>query len=75
MSKRDTTKRCFICTKFRHLGKNFMNSRGIEDEKKEKANNIIKHMRQKQIPKSLENETLSNEELVTQELGDSNTST
>lgn len=42
---RDTTRRCFICTEFGHLAKNYIKIRIIEDEKKDKANNIRKHMR------------------------------
>ena len=42
MRARNTTKRYFICTKLGHLAKNYMNTRRIEDEKKEKANNIRK---------------------------------
>ena len=42
MSKRDTTRRCFICTKLGHLAKNYMNIGRIEDEKKEKDDNIRK---------------------------------
>ena len=40
MRKRDTAKRCFICTQLDHLAKNCMNTGRIEDEKKAKANNI-----------------------------------
>ena len=40
MRKRDTTKRCFTCTKLGHLAKNCMNTGWIEDEKKEKTDNI-----------------------------------
>ena len=40
MRKRDTTKRCFTCTKLGHLAKNYMTIRTIEDEKKEKDDNI-----------------------------------
>ena len=42
MRKRDTTKRCFICTKLSHLAKNYMNTRRIEDGKKARASNIRK---------------------------------
>ena len=45
-----------------------MNIGNIEDEKKEKADNIRKQMRQQWIPKTTE-ETSSNH--VTQEMGDS----
>ena len=40
--KRDTTKICFIFTKIGHLAINCMNTRRIEDEKKEKVGNIRK---------------------------------
>jgi len=40
MRKKDTTKRCFICTELGHLAKNYMNSGIIEDEKKTKVDNI-----------------------------------
>ena len=70
MRTRDTTKRCFICTKLGHLANNYMNTRRIDDEKKEKVDNIRKQMRQQWIPKCLENASLRNNELVTHELGD-----
>ena len=72
MRKRDTTKRCFICTKLGHLAKNCMNTGRIEDEKKEKVDNIRKQMRQQWVPKST---SPSNNDQVTQELGDSTIST
>ena len=75
MRKRDTTKRCFICTELGHLAKNCMKTGRSEDEKKAKDDNIRKKMIQQWIPKYFENENLSNNELVTQELGDSSTST
>lgn len=40
MRKRDTTKRCFTCTKLGHLSNNYRNTGRIEDEKKEKDDNI-----------------------------------
>ena len=40
MRKRDTTKRCFTCTKLGHLAKNYMSTSRIEDEKKAKADKI-----------------------------------
>ena len=55
MRKRDTTKRCFICTELGHLAKNCVNTRRIEDEKKAKDDNIRKQMRQQWVPKSTEN--------------------
>ena len=68
MRKRDTTKRCFICIELGHLAKNYMNTRRIEDEKKGKAENIRKQMRQQWIPKSSENAILRNNESTTQTL-------
>ena len=52
-----------------------MNTRIIEDEKKGKDDNIIKQMRQQCIPKSSESECPRNEEIFTQDLGDSSIST
>ena len=75
MRKRDTTKRCFTCTKLSHLSKNFMNSGRIEDEKKTKVDNIQKQMRQQWVPKSTESEIPSNDGQVTEELGNSTIST
>ena len=75
MRKRDTTKRCFIYIVLGHLAKNCMNTRRIEDEKKAKAYKIKKQMRQQWIPKSLENISQRNNELITQELGDTTIST
>ena len=45
MKKRDPTKRCFIHTKLGRLAKNCINQAKVEDEKKEKANNIKSQMR------------------------------
>ena len=75
MRTRDTTRRCFTCIELGHLAKNCMNTRRIEDEKKAKVDNIRKQMRQQLIPKYFENASLSNDEHVTQELGDSSIST
>ena len=75
MRKRDTTKRCFICTELGHLTKFCMNTRRIEDEKKEKDDNIQKQMRQKWVPKSTKNASPRNDDQVTQELDDSTIST
>ena len=47
-----------------------MNIERIEDEKKTKANNIRKQMKQQWIPKSTEQDNSSNDN-VTQEMGDS----
>ena len=52
-----------------------MNSSRIEDEKKEKVDNIRKKMRQQWVPKYFENTSSSYDEQVTQELGDSTFST
>ena len=60
--KRDTTKRCFICTKLGHLAKNRMNTGRIEYEKKVTDDNIRKQMRQQWVPKSSENASLSCDE-------------
>ena len=54
MRIRDTTNRCFICIELGHLVKNCMNTKRVEDEKKDK--NISKKIRQKWIPKSSKNE-------------------
>ena len=35
--KRDTTIKCFICTKLGHIAKKYMNTGMIEDEKKARA--------------------------------------
>ena len=75
MRTRDSTRRCFICTKFGHLAKNFMDTERIEDEKKTKSKKIQKQMRQQWIPKSTKNASTRNDEQVTQELGDSTFST
>ena len=75
MRKRDTTRRCLICIELGHLAKNCMNTRRFEDEKKAKDDNIKKQMRHQWILKSFENASLSNEEYVIQELGDSIIST
>ena len=48
-----------------------MNTGRIEDEKKEKANNIRKKMRQQWVPKYSINVSPSYDEQVTQELDDS----
>ena len=58
MKKRDTIKRCFIYIEVGHLAKNCMNIGRIEDGKKEKADNIIKKMRQQWIKKSPKNTSL-----------------
>ena len=47
-----------------------MNIKKIEDEKKAKADNIRKQMKQQWIPKSTESES-SNDGSVTQEVSDS----
>ena len=65
MRKRDTTRRCFICKELGHLAKNCMNTRRIGDEKKTKADNIQKWMRQKWVPKSTKNASPNNDDKVT----------
>ena len=75
MRKRDTTRRCFIYIELGYLAKNCINTRGIDDEKKAKANNIKRQMKQKWIQKSPMNASLSHEVYVTQELVYSNIST
>ena len=50
-----------------------MNIKKIEDEKKIKADNIRKKMKQQWIPKSTEPES-SNDGMVAQEMSDSTTS-
>ena len=47
-----------------------MNIERVEDEKKTKADNIQKQMKQQWIPKSIEQDNSSNGN-VTQEMGDS----
>ena len=71
MRRRDTTIRFFTCTELAHLAKNCMNIGRIEDEKKEKDDNIQKQMRQQWIPKSTKDNSSRNDGQVTQELGDS----
>ena len=46
LRKRDTTVRCYTCTKLGHISKNCMNIKEVEDEKKIKADNIRKQMKQ-----------------------------
>ena len=48
-----------------------MNIGKIEDEKKAKADNIRKQMRQQWIPKTTKETSLNHENEVTQEMGDS----
>ena len=45
LRKRDTTIRCYTCTKLGHIARNCMNIERVEDEKKNKANNIRKKMK------------------------------
>ena len=77
MRKRDTTKRCFVCTKLGYLANNCMNQGRIQDGKKEKVDNIIKKMRHQWVEKFLENERQRHEVVETQvnELGDTTIST
>lgn len=69
LRKKDTTIRCYTCTELGHIAKNCMNTKKVEDEKKAKADNIRKQMRQQWVPKSTEQDNSSNGP-VTQELGD-----
>ena len=73
MRKRDTTKRCFVCTKLGNLAKKYMKRGRVEDEKKAKANNIRSQMRKQWIRKSPENASQSPDNIDTQahELGNS----
>ena len=66
MRKRDTAKRCFVCTELGHLAKNYMNQGRIEDEKKVKADNVRKKVKQKLVHKSLENASHSPKTIDTQ---------
>ena len=47
LRKKDTTIRCYTCIELGHIAKNCMNIGKVEDEKKEKVDNIRKKMRQK----------------------------
>ena len=69
LRKRDTTVRCYTCTELGHIAKNCMNIKRIEDEKKIKADNIRKKMKQQWIPKSTDQD--KSDRSVTQEVGDS----
>ena len=71
MRRKDTTIRCYTCTKLGHIAKNCMNIGWVEDEKKEKTYNISKQMRQQWIPKSTEQASTRNDGHVTQDVGDS----
>ena len=69
LRRRDTTIRCYTCTELGHIAKNCMNTSKIEDEKKAKADNIRKQMKQQWVPKSTEQNS-SIVDPVTQEVGD-----
>ena len=71
MRRKDTTIRCYTWTKLGHMAKNCMNTSRIEDEKKEKEDNIRKQMRQQWILKSTKQAGLNNDGHVTKEVGDS----
>ena len=71
MRRKDTTIRCYTCTELGHIAKNCMNTSRIEDEKKEKVDNIKKQMRQQWIPKSIEHAISSIDGHDTQKVGDS----
>ena len=68
MRRKDTTIRYYTCTELGHIAKNCMNTGRIEDEKKEKVDNIRKQMRQQWIPKSTEETSSSHGSEVTQEV-------
>ena len=72
MRKRDSTRRCFICIELGNIAKNYMNTRRIEDEKKAKAENIRKQMRQQWIPKSSEDRISRNEDIIPSNSDDTN---
>ena len=63
--KRDTTIRCYTCIGLGRLAKNCMNTCRVEDENKEKVDNISKKMRQKWIPKSTKEASSRNDGHVT----------
>ena len=73
LRKKDTTIRCYTCAGLGHIAKNCMNIDKVEDEKKARADNIRKQMRQQWIPKSTE-QISQNSENVTHEVGDLNIS-
>ena len=74
LRKRDITVRCYTCTELGHIAKNYMNIGKIEDEKKIKADNIRKQMRQQWITKSTEETNSNHGSEVTHEMSDSNLS-
>ena len=65
MRRKDTTIRYYTCTEICHIAKNYMNIGRIEDEKKEKVDNIRKQMRQQRIPKSTKQASSINDGRVT----------
>ena len=69
--KRNTTIRCYTCTELDHIAKNCMNIGRVEDEKKARADNIRKQMRQQWILKSSKETNSNHGSEVTQEVGDS----
>ena len=71
MRRKYTTIRCYTCIELGYISKNCMNTSRIKDEKKAKADNIRKKMRQQWIPKSTKKTSTSNDGHVTQEVGDS----
>ena len=71
LRKKDTTIRCYTCTKLGYIAKNCMNIGRVEDEKKARANNIRKQMTQQWIPKTTKETSSNHEGNVTQEMGDS----
>ena len=70
LRKKDTTIRCYTCTELGHIAKNCMNISKVEDEKKVRADNIRKQMKQQWIPKSTEETSSNHGSEVTQEMGD-----
>ena len=71
LRKRDTTIRCYTCTKLNHIANNYMNIGRLEDEMKEKVDNIKKQMRQQWIPKPTKQTSPINNDQVTLEEGGS----
>ena len=71
LRRKDTTIRCYTCTKLGHITKNCKNIGKVEDEKKEKVDNITKKMRQKWIPKPTKKTSPRNGIQVTYEESDS----
>ena len=45
MRKRDPIIRCYVCNELRHIARNYMNIERIEDEKKEKVDEMRKEIK------------------------------